>query len=285
MPVASPTWGEKPSCSEWGSSAAITDAMCCCRHSAAIPVARWWRSREAMPRAPRSWRGRPTWRTVSGIGARWCEEESVAAVAVAVPPVLQPAVACRALELGKPVFVEKPLAADLAGAGAMLASAQRSALPTIIDFNFPELPAWRTAKAILDSGRLGRLRHVVAAWNTESHAVRLGLTSWKTAAENGGGVLGNFVSHCFHNLEWFCGPICGLGGSPAQPARQQRAGERRAGAGVCLGRRRQPADELRVLSRIGTAHRVLWRGRHAGSGQPDHRLFPQFHADAGGARR
>jgi predicted dehydrogenase len=140
------------------------------------------------------------------------QEESVAAVAVAIPPVLQPAVACRALELGKPVFVEKPLAADLAGAGVMLASAQRSALPTLIDFNFPELPAWRTAKAILDSGRLGRLRHVVAAWNTESHAVRLGLKSWKTAAENGGGVLGNFVSHCFHNLEWFCGPICGLGG-------------------------------------------------------------------------
>jgi predicted dehydrogenase len=140
------------------------------------------------------------------------EDASIAAVAIAVPPSLQPAVARRALELGKPVFVEKPLAADLAGGRAMLASAQRSGRPTIIDFSFPELPAWRSAKAILDSGRLGRLRHVVAAWNTENQAVRLGLKSWKTAAENGGGVLGNFVSHCFHYLEWLCGPISGLGG-------------------------------------------------------------------------
>ena len=28
--------------------------------------------------------------------------------------------------------------------------------------------------------------------------------------DDGGGVLGNFISHCFHYLEWFCGPIAGL---------------------------------------------------------------------------
>ena len=41
---------------------------------------------------------------------------SDAAVAVAVPPDLQPVIARRALELGKPVFLEKPLSADLGGA-------------------------------------------------------------------------------------------------------------------------------------------------------------------------
>jgi hypothetical protein len=99
------------------------------------------------------------------------EDGAVAAVAIAVPPDLQPAVARRALDLGKPVFVEKPLAADLAGGRAMLESAHRSGQPTIIDFNFPELPAWRSAKAMLDSGRLGALRHVVVTWNTEAELV------------------------------------------------------------------------------------------------------------------
>ena len=47
------------------------------------------------------------------------EDRAVAAVAVAVPPDLQPEVARRALDLGKPVFVEKPLAADLTAARAM----------------------------------------------------------------------------------------------------------------------------------------------------------------------
>src|SRR5262245_31284627 len=41
------------------------------------------------------------------------DDPAVAAVAVAVPPDRQPDMARRALDLGKPVFVEKPLAADL----------------------------------------------------------------------------------------------------------------------------------------------------------------------------
>jgi predicted dehydrogenase len=138
------------------------------------------------------------------------EERAVEVVAIAVPPHLQPAIAERALELGKPVFLEKPLAADLAGARAILKSARKSARPTIIDFNFPELPSWRRAKAILDGGTIGRLQNVVATWNFENQATRLRLESWKTRGNGGGGLLGNFVSHCFHNLEWLCGPISGL---------------------------------------------------------------------------
>jgi predicted dehydrogenase len=138
------------------------------------------------------------------------EERTVTVVAVAVPPDLQPAIAQRALELGKPVFLEKPLAANLAGAQWILASARKSAQPTIVDFNFPELPSWQRAKAILNSGAIGRLRNVVVTWNFENQATRLRLENWKTQDDGGGGLLGNFVSHCFYNLEWLCGPISGL---------------------------------------------------------------------------
>ena len=138
------------------------------------------------------------------------DDRTVAAVAIAVPPDLQPEVARRALDLGKPVFVEKPLAADVAGAQVMLAAAHKSRQPTIIDFNFPELPSWRRAKAMLDGGEVGRLRHLVVSWNVENRATRLRLESWKTRGHGGGGLLGNFVCHCLHYLEWFCGPISGL---------------------------------------------------------------------------
>jgi predicted dehydrogenase len=107
------------------------------------------------------------------------------------------------------VFLEKPLAADLAGAQLILESVRKSGRPAIIDFNFPELPSWRRAKAILDSGTIGRLRNVVVTWNFENQASRVGLENWKTRG-NGGGLLGNFGSHCFYNLEWLCGPISGL---------------------------------------------------------------------------
>jgi predicted dehydrogenase len=138
------------------------------------------------------------------------EERTVAAVAIAVPPELQPAVALHALDLGKAVFVEKPLAADLAGAKAMLDAAREGRRATIIDFNFPELATWQRAKAMLDQGALGRLRHVVVTWNLENQATRLRLKSWKTRGDGGGGLLGNFVCHCFHYLERFCGAITGL---------------------------------------------------------------------------
>jgi predicted dehydrogenase len=140
------------------------------------------------------------------------EDRAVEAVAIAVPPDRQAEVARRALELGKPVFAEKPLAADLAGAQAMLESARSSGKPTIVDFNFAELPSWRRAKSMLDEGAVGRLRHAVVTWNVENKAIRLRLESWKTRSDGGGGLLGNFVSHCFYYLEWLCGPIVGLGG-------------------------------------------------------------------------
>ncbi|TMJ39370.1 MAG: Gfo/Idh/MocA family oxidoreductase [Alphaproteobacteria bacterium] len=138
------------------------------------------------------------------------EQDDVAVVAIAVPPDLQPAIAQYALELGKPVFLEKPLAANVTDAKMIVESARRSGCPTLIDFNFPELPSWRRAKAILDAGEIGRLQAVVATWNFEHHATRLGLENWKTRPDGGGGLLGNFASHHFHNLEWLCGPIAGL---------------------------------------------------------------------------
>jgi predicted dehydrogenase len=137
------------------------------------------------------------------------EDPAVLVVAIAVPPSLQPPIAQRALELGKPVFLEKPLAADLPGAQMILDSAVKNGQPTIVDFNFPELPSWQRTKTILDDGAIGRLHNVVATWNFENEATRLRLESWKTHG-NGGGLLGNFVSHCFYNLEWLCGPISGL---------------------------------------------------------------------------
>jgi predicted dehydrogenase len=141
------------------------------------------------------------------------EDKSVAAVAIAVPPVLQVAIAQHALALGKPVFAEKPLADGAPSARAMLEAARASARPTAIDFNFPELATWQHAKTLLDGGRIGRLRHVVVTWNTENAATRLRLKNWKTQGESSGsGLLGNFVCHCFYYLEWFCGSICGLGG-------------------------------------------------------------------------
>jgi predicted dehydrogenase len=138
------------------------------------------------------------------------EDKDVQAVAIATLPSLQAQIASRALELGKPVFAEKPMAGDLAAAHAMLTQAAASGLPTMMDFNFPQIVSWQRAKRMLDAGAIGRLRHVAVHWHVENRSIQMRMRNWKTMSDDGGGVLGNFISHCFHYLEWFCGPIEGL---------------------------------------------------------------------------
>ena len=186
-----------------------------------------------------------TWQTL-------VEEREVAAVAIAVPPNLQPAIAQRALELGKPVFLEKPLAGDLAGAQLILASARKSDQPTIIDFNFPELPSWQRAKALISDGAIGRVQNVVVTWNFENWATRLRLETWKTRGEGGGGLLGNFVSHCFYNVEWLCGPISGLS------ARVFTNGKTDASVVLALAFASGAGGSLQVSSAsfLGSGHRI-----------------------------
>jgi predicted dehydrogenase len=142
--------------------------------------------------------GYADWRTL-------IDSTAVDAVAIAAPPRLQPDIAVAALQSGKPVFAEKPMAADLAGAMAMTRAINRQV--TAIDYNFTEVPAWRTAKAMIDDGAIGRLRQLFVNWSVENETTRRRLRTWKSAGDTGGGALGNFVSHTAHYVEWFAGPV------------------------------------------------------------------------------
>ena len=139
-----------------------------------------------------------------------CLEEAlrdpeVKIVSVAVPPADQPAVVGAALEFGKHVFCEKPLAPDLHQAEAMLEHARRWRVVHGINLLFPEVDAWQRARGVLQSGVLGRVRHAALEWRVETFAAREKMSSWKNQTEGGGGVLGNFGSHAVYNAEWLFG--------------------------------------------------------------------------------
>jgi predicted dehydrogenase len=187
------------------------------------------------------------------------EHPNVDAVSIATLPSLQPAIAIRALELGKPVFAEKPLAADLAGAEEMARAAQASRRTTMVDFNFSEVLTWRQAKTLLEQGAIGRLRHVGVNWQVENYGTRMRLKNWKTLGDDGGGALGNFVSHCFHYLEWFCGPIVGmstrLSGLPDDPAMETDAHVSVAFQSGAAGH-----VAMSCASYLGSGHRIEFYG-------------------------
>ncbi len=187
------------------------------------------------------------------------EDEEIDAVAIATPPALQTEIAIAALQRGKPVFAEKPLARTLADAQAMLHAAETSRLPTMVDFNFPEIAAWRRAKALLDDDAIGALRHVAVHWHVENRSTQLRLRNWKTLSEDGGGVLGNFVSHCFYYLEWFCGPIARLS---AQLAGLPGAEDLQTTAAMALEFAGGPVGSLSMscASYLGSGHRIEFYG-------------------------
>lgn len=182
------------------------------------------------------------------------------AIAIAVPPSLQPEIASRALQNGKAVFAEKPLAANLGAAHALREQANAQGRPFMVDFEFCELPTWRRAKELIDGGVLGTLRHAVVTWHVENYATRMRLESWKTDSANGGGALGNFVSHCFYYLEYFCGPMrdmsANLFGLPGEKSRSESSvslsGTFRSGAAYMLS--------MSAASYLGSGHRIAFHG-------------------------
>ena len=120
--------------------------------------------------------------------------------------------------------------------------AAASGRPTMIDFNFTEIMAWRNAKALLDAVRSAAAPCHGELERREPRPLQMRhATTGKPCGDDGGGVLGNFVSHCFHYLEWFCGPIAGLSARLSGLPERRRAGNHGAdGAAVSGSGARQP---------------------------------------------
>lgn len=66
----------------------------------------------------------------------------------------------RALEHGKPVLCEKPIALDAAQAMELAAAQKAAGLPVAEAFMVRHHPQWKTARALVNEGRLGEVRAI-----------------------------------------------------------------------------------------------------------------------------
>jgi predicted dehydrogenase len=158
-----------------------------------------------------------------GIGKRFTDWREMIAdpdidlVSIAVPPAAQTDMIVAAAANGKHVFCEKPLSATLPDARRALAAVEAAAVVHGIDFLFPEITAWREARRLLTEGAIGPVRHFAYTWRVETYASRMKTDSWKNRPDEGGGALGNFVSHVYHNIEWLLGSIIRITASDRPP--------------------------------------------------------------------
>lgn len=87
-------------------------------------------------------------------------DDSIAGVAIAAPAAVHARLASAALEAGKHVFIEKPLALDVAEAEALCALAQRRGRRLMVGHLLQYHPAFVTLRALVAEGRLGRLQYL-----------------------------------------------------------------------------------------------------------------------------
>jgi predicted dehydrogenase len=113
------------------------------------------------------------------------EDDSLDVVSVAVPTFLHHPITVAALEKGLHVLCEKPIARTVQEADEMVQAAQRSGRVLDVAFNHRRRGDIETLKAVVDSGRLGRIYYAKAWWLRRTGIPTLG--SWFTSAEQAGG--------------------------------------------------------------------------------------------------
>ena len=86
--------------------------------------------------------------------------DDVEAVVVSTPPSLHAEMCIAALQAGKHVLCEKPLARNLNEGRAMVATAEEHDRFLATGFNYRFYPAIQKARALLDSGLIGELDHI-----------------------------------------------------------------------------------------------------------------------------
>jgi predicted dehydrogenase len=135
--------------------------------------------------------------------------DDVDLVDVCTPGSSHAEISIAALEAGKHVLCEKPLANTVEEARAMAAAAERAAaggVRAMVGFNFRRVPAVALARELVAAGRLGALRHVRAAY-LGSHLLdpELPLVWRLQASEAGSGALGDLGAHAIDLAQYLAG--------------------------------------------------------------------------------
>ncbi len=123
-------------------------------------------------------------------------DQDVSAVAVCAPLSFHAEMALGALEAGKHVLVEKPLASSLDEADALIERAAHSPCKAMVGYNLRWHRLVRQAREIINQGRLGRIELAAAVFTAGTH-FKSDVLEWKKRRALGGGVLMEFATHYF----------------------------------------------------------------------------------------
>ena len=137
-----------------------------------------------------------------------CSDPEVEALIIAVPHYFHPDLAILAMEHGKHVIVEKPIAVHKAEAERLIRESEKHPeLVRSLMFNQRTNCLYRRMRELVRSGRYGRIRRtnwIITDWYRPQAYYDSG--AWRaTWAGEGGGVLLNQCPHQLDLWQWICG--------------------------------------------------------------------------------
>lgn len=132
------------------------------------------------------------------------KRNNVDAVAVISPDFCHEEQTVAALEAGKHVFCEKPLAITVEGCDRILEAWQESGKHLMVGFNMRYMNIFRCMKEIVDAGVIGEVK---AVWvrHFVGHGGEWYFHDWHANRKNTTSLLLQKASHDFDMIHWICG--------------------------------------------------------------------------------
>lgn len=137
-------------------------------------------------------------------------DPDVEAVYVATPPGSHAEYAIAAMKAGKPVYIEKPMAASYAECVEINKVSQETGVPCFVAYYRRTLPYFKRVKRLFDDGALGKLssiqiRFAIPPYEADYDKNHL---PWRVRKEiAGAGYFYDLASHQFDLLDFLFGPI------------------------------------------------------------------------------
>ena len=157
------------------------------------------------------------------------DDPDVEVVSVTTPNAFHAEMAIAALEAGKHVWCEKPMAVALADAERMAAVAKAAGTVTALGYNYIQNPVIRHIRRLLDEGTIGTVNHVRFEMDEDFMADPEALFYWKSEASSGYGALDDFGVHPLSLVQFLFGGVSRVMAqlSMPYPDRPAREGGRR----------------------------------------------------------
>lgn len=124
-------------------------------------------------------------------------------VCITTPPNLHREMTLFALDHGKHVLCEKPMAMNVVEAEDMKRAADGRPLLALIDHELRFQPGRLMARQMLRDGAIGKIRHAKAVFQAPHRGDPSLPWNWWSDSSAGGGALGAIASHIIDSFHWF----------------------------------------------------------------------------------